>query len=155
MEALLKKMNFKNHSNVVILNMPEEGLEEWKTDFPNAAFEVDANTKSIDFAIAFCLSAEDVVKYAAKIIPLLSEDAPLWFCYAKGSSKKYKSAINRDNGWSSLGSYNIEPVRQIAIDEDWSALRFRPVQFIKNMARNDQMTLSEAGREKASKGKKQ
>lgn len=154
MEALLKKMNFKNHQNVVILNMPTEGFKDWKTDFPNATFELGTNTKNIEFAIAFCLSVEDVIKYAAEIIPLLSEDAPLWFCYVKGTSKKYKSGINRDNGWSSLGPYNIEPVRQIAIDDDWSALRFRPVQYIKTMSRNDKMLLSNAGREKTSKGKK-
>ena len=155
MEALLKKMNFKDHQNVVVLNLPNEGFEVWEKEFPNASFQLDPGLKGIDFAIVFCLTVEDVSKHAGVIIPLLREDAPLWFCYAKGTSKKYKSTINRDNGWSSLGQYNVEPVRQIAIDEDWSALRFRPVQYIKAMSRNDKMVLSEAGRQKTSKGIKQ
>ena len=30
-----------------------------------------------------------------------------------------------------MRKYNFEPVRQVAIDEDWSALRFRNVAHIK------------------------
>jgi hypothetical protein len=32
-----------------------------------------------------------------------------------------------------LGEYNLEPVRQVAIDKDWSALRFRRVDKIKTL----------------------
>lgn len=55
--------------------------------------------------------------------------------YPKGTSKKYKSEINRDNGWEILAKSGFESVRQIAIDEDWSAMRFRKVEFIKIMKR--------------------
>ena len=60
-------------------------------------------------------------------------------CYGspdpKGSSKKYRSQIDRDHGWDVLGSEGFEPVRMVAIDEDWSALRFRRKSFIKVMIR--------------------
>ena len=46
----------------------------------------------------------------------------IWFAYPKGASTKYKSEINRDKGWLSLGNQGFEPVSQVAIDEDWSAL---------------------------------
>src|SRR5262249_2763485 len=62
-------------------------------------------------------------------------DAIVWLAYPKGTSKKYKSQINRDNGWNALGREGFEPVRMVAIDQDWSALRFRRVEFIKNMRR--------------------
>ena len=42
-----------------------------------------------------------------------------------------------------------EPVRQVAIDEDWSALRFRKVEFIKTMNRKPEGAISSAGRKKA------
>lgn len=41
------------------------------------------------------------------------------------TSKNYKCDFNRDSEWISLGKYNLEPVRQVAIDDDFSALRFR------------------------------
>jgi hypothetical protein len=40
-------------------------------------------------------------------------------------------------------------VRQVAIDEDWSALRFRKAEFIKAMKRNPDGAISALGREKA------
>lgn len=53
----------------------------------------------------------------------------MWFAY-----------LNRDTGWQTLGDLGFEPVRQIAIDEDWSALRFRRVEFIKAMKRSFAMS---------------
>jgi hypothetical protein len=34
-------------------------------------------------------------------------DAVVWFAYPKRSSKKYKSGINRDNGWQILGGCDL------------------------------------------------
>ena len=38
---------------------------------------------------------------------------------------------NCDSGWPVLGAAGFEPVRMVAIDADWSALRFRRVEHIK------------------------
>jgi len=73
-------------------------------------------------------------------LPKLTKDALLWFCYPKGSSKKYKCDFNRDNGWQALGELGFEPVRMVAIDEDWSALRFKPAEAIKTMTRSFAIT---------------
>lgn len=54
---------------------------------------------------------------------------------SKASSKRYRCEFNRDTGWASVGATGFEPVRQVAIDEDWSALRFRRVEFIKSLTR--------------------
>ena len=51
--------------------------------------------------------------------------------YPKGSSKRLTCDFNRDTGWSPLRAVGFGPVRQVAIDEDWSALRFRRAEFIK------------------------
>jgi len=67
----------------------------------------------------------------------------VWFAYPKGSSKKYTSQINRDNGWAVLGKAGFEPVRMVAIDEDWSAVRFRRVEFIKTMTRPAEARLTQ------------
>jgi hypothetical protein len=64
----------------------------------------------------------------------------------KGTSKKYKSQIDRDHGWNMLGHEGFEPVRMVAIDEDWSAKRFRRAGFIKNMTRPKEYRLTERGR---------
>ena len=75
----------------------------------------------------------------------------VWFAYPKGSSKKYKCEFNRDTGWSAVGKQGFEPVRMVASDEDWSALRFRRVEFIKKMTSDPKRRLSVAGKRRAAK----
>ena len=66
----------------------------------------------------------------------------MWLAYPKGSSKRYTCVFTRDTGWASMGEAGFEPVRMIAIDEDWSALRFRRAEFIKTMTRAAEHRLS-------------
>jgi hypothetical protein len=44
----------------------------------------------------------------------------------------------------------FECVRQIAIDEDWSALRFWKAEYIKSMKRDPQKAMSVEGKKKSS-----
>ena len=78
-------------------------------------------------------------------------DAVVWLAYPKGSSKRYTSTINRDTGWDSLGAAGFEGVRMVAIDEDWSALRFRRAEFIKSMKRDPKHAMSAVGKSKTAR----
>jgi hypothetical protein len=51
----------------------------------------------------------------------LTEPNAVWVAYPKGN----RTDINRDTLWPILGEYGMRPATQIAIDEVWSALRFR------------------------------
>ena len=53
----------------------------------------------------------------------LAGPGTLWVAYPKGN----RSDINRDTLWPILGEYGMRPVGQVAIDDVWSALRFRPL----------------------------
>ena len=56
----------------------------------------------------------------------------VWFAYPKGTSKRYTCDFNRDTGWQVIRDAGFDSVRQVAIDEDWSAMRFRRVEYIKS-----------------------
>jgi hypothetical protein len=45
-----------------------------------------------------------------------------WVAYPKGN----KADINRDTLWPIVTEYGLRPNGQVALDEVWSALRFRP-----------------------------
>lgn len=151
MSTLLKKLNFKDQKSILVLNAPV-AYPETMIDF-DSYLEVKNELRSepVEFALTFCARLEEIEKFAPAIDKDLVEDGLLWFAYPKGSSKKYKCEFNRDNGWGALGKLGYEPVRQIAIDEDWSALRFRKVKNIKTMTRNAGMVLSEEGKERLKK----
>ncbi len=46
-----------------------------------------------------------------------------WVLYPKAN----RADVNRDTLWPILGEYGMRPISQVAIDEVWSALRFRPL----------------------------
>ena len=72
--------------------------------------------------------------YAPMILHNLMADGILWFCYPKKTSKKYKSDIDRDHGWEPLNDSGLHGIRLVAIDNDWSALRFRNKKYIKSIS---------------------
>jgi hypothetical protein len=75
----------------------------------------------VTFSLAFVTTPEQVDALAPAIGRRTEGDAIVWFAYPKGTSKRYKSQIDRDHGWNMLGREGFEPVRMVAIDEDWSA----------------------------------
>lgn len=146
MDALFKKLNFKDQKALVILNLPQnlQHHAESMKQFATVNQDVE-NDYEIQFALIFASTQQNLDEAIHAIAPKLIGDSIFWVAYPKGSSKNYKCEFNRDTGWQVMGSYGMEGVRQVAIDEDWSALRFRKVQFIKNFTRNDKMILSKEG----------
>ena len=132
MDPILKKMTWKEGMNIQIWNCPpelEELINSWKSD------GLIDSSKNPDFMLAFLQTEAEVKKYFFEMQSLAPEDQQIWLAYPKGTSKRYKAQINRDSGWKYLGEFDYESVRQIAINEDWSALRFRKTKYVKVMTR--------------------
>lgn len=147
MTPLFKKLNFKNQPQVLILNAPESFVPEMESmaEHTKVATDADAVT-GCAFIMGFVTKQKEVDSLAPLLAQKLEGDGVLWFCYPKGSSKKYTCDFNRDTGWHALAEANFEGVRMVAIDEDWSALRFRRVAHIKTMKRS--FARSEEGKQK-------
>lgn len=148
MTSLFKKLNLASQSVIHVLNAPESFESEL------AALDGVAVKRSVTgrshFAMAFVVTKAELDAASAKLAKACEGDAVLWIVYPKGTSKKYKCEFNRDSSWGTLGAAGFEPVRMVAVDEDWSALRFRRVEHIKRMARNPARAVSKAGKHKAS-----
>lgn len=149
MTPLFKKLNYKETYNCLVINGPASFKEEVKA-MENGfhIHEHPEEMESIDFALVFVTTLAEIESSFNQIQDKLQNDFVLWFCYPKSTSKKYKCEFNRDNGWEFLGKSGMEPVRQVAIDEDWSALRFRKTEFIKTMKRG--FAISEEGKKRIS-----
>ena len=106
-------------------------------------------SEPVNFALAFVTTLAEVQRAGEQLTAQAVEDALLWMVYPKASSRKYRCEFNRDSGWACLGQAGYEPVRQVAIDEDWSALRFRQVAHIKTMKRHPDGAITAMGRKKA------
>lgn len=136
--TLREKLNAKNYSKVYVENVPTEVLEMIKGEGIEILDDISSNPLS--FVVSAGYEKEDFEKSLKNWIGKISDDPLVWLCYPKKSSKKYKSELSRETMWDILGSYNMEPVRQIAIDEDWSAIRYRLVNKIKSLTRTNAAT---------------
>ena len=99
------------------------------------------HTKKAQFVMVFVTTQQEIDSQIKHIAALLDEDAILWICYPKKSSKKYTCDFNRDTGWKVVGDFDLEILRQVAVDEDWSALRFRKSAYIKTITRRESYAL--------------
>ena len=146
---LFKKLNFKNHEQILVLDSPTEFEPELHTIKNFTVLETDIETiGEIEFVLAFVKDLDAINVLTPKINEKLKGDGLVWFAYPKKTSKKYTSEISRDSGWEILGKYGFEGVRQVAIDTDWSALRFRKVEFIKTMKRKTNFAMTKEGKQK-------
>jgi hypothetical protein len=143
MPTVFPKMNLKDQKQIVVLNSPDSFENELAALKGIEVIRDLKKVKEVTFSLAFVTTQEQINALAPAIARKAEGDAILWFAYPKGSSKKYKSQINRDSGWNVLGQENFEPVRMVAIDEDWSAIRFRRASFIKTMTRASEHRLTE------------
>lgn len=152
MTPLFKKLNFKQQKEILILNRPTEFEGEMDAMKNFTTIMKDINSMSeIEFVLAFVKTKAEVDTITPLIDKKIKGDGVVWISYPKGTSKKYKAEINRDNGWEIFGKYGFEAVRQVAIDEDWSALRFRKVEFIKTMKRRSDSAMTKEGQVKTKK----
>jgi hypothetical protein len=76
--------------------------------------------------LLFVNSLAEVDKFTPRAGKLVKPKGMLWIAYAKGASK-VKTDVNRDRLWAAVQPIGWQPVRQIALDEVWSALRFKPI----------------------------
>lgn len=147
MNAIFKKLNLKSQDPIYVLNSPDSFKKEIEEIDGEPAVKTSlSGAKTISFFLGFVTKQKEVDELTKKVAPLMEGDGIFWFAYPKGTSKKYKCEFNRDNGWAELGKQGFEGVRMVAIDEDWSALRFRKVEHIKSMTRS--FAMSDEGKKK-------
>ena len=131
MATTFERLNLKSQQSILVLNAPVSfepelvGLKDIKIHRG-----LDSVSES-PFSLAFVTRKSEVDALAPQIAKRAKGDAIVWFAYPKGTSKKYKCDFNRDTGWDAMSKQGFETVRAVAIDEDWSALRFRRHEFVK------------------------
>ena len=149
--TVFAKLNLKDHKQIVVLGSPGSFESELAALGGVEIIRDLKKAKEVTFSLAFVTTQEQVNALAPAIARKAEGDAIVWFAYPKGSSKKYKSQIDRDNGWNMLDHEGFGPLRMVAIDEDWSAIRFRRTEFIKNMTRATEHRLTERGKARPAK----
>ena len=80
---------------------------------------------TFDFVQVFAKDLPELERLATLAAGAVKDDGLFWVSYPKKSSK-VESELSRDVVWKAVAKTGLRPVTQIAINDVWSALRFRP-----------------------------
>jgi hypothetical protein len=115
--TLSGKLQIKPGHTVVVLSPPDDvelGLEH-----------ESASTHEADALLVFVRSTADLeTDEVAHVLEAARQDKLAWVAYPKG--QQLGTDLDRDSLAALLSARGVRPVRQIALDDTWSALRFRP-----------------------------
>ena len=133
MKNLLVKLNYKGQKRIALINAEENFTFSFSNELKDVMIDKEIDPRyPYSFIILFVKSISEVELITPIALHNLMADGILWFCYPKNSSKKYNTDLDRDHGWKALNDSGLHGVRMVSIDEDWSAMRFRNVKFIKS-----------------------
>ena len=130
MADVFKKLNLKDQSEIVVLHAPESFEAELGSLQSAVVHRKLKPQHALQFGLAFVTQEKVLDEVSAAMTKQANGDALIWIAYPKKSSKKYQCEFNRDSEWRVLSEAGYETVRMVAIDEDWSALRFRKSEFV-------------------------
>jgi hypothetical protein len=117
--SVTSKLQLKPGQSVAILSQPKEVDLALPGEVP-----VVADPDGADAVIVFATNRAELDRRRRPLITAAKRDALTWLAYPKAG--KLGADINRDSLYQLLLGDGIQPVRQISVDDTWSALRFRP-----------------------------
>ena len=112
---ITKKLNLKQGMKVRVAGKP--------ANVDLSGVSITSSAKS-DGVIVFVKTLTEVDSKCTPVIDAAREDRIAWIAYPKAG--QLGTDLNRDILWKHLLKKDIQGVRQIAIDDVWSAMRFRP-----------------------------
>ncbi len=127
--TLAEKLLLKPGTRVFLQNAPSPAPISIPADSTLVPKPEDA-----DVILIFVASQAELARFAPDMLAGYQDGAVLWLVYPKKSSG-IKTDLSRDIGWLPLESAGFLPVTLVALDETWSALRFRRRSEIKILTR--------------------
>ncbi|WP_146241093.1 YdeI/OmpD-associated family protein [Paenibacillus sambharensis] len=130
----MRKLRLEPGMKALIMNPPEDAyIRELGLAEEACRFDEGASGK-YDFVMLFAGSVAELNEYAPSAVTAAKHDGLLWICYPKGSSG-IKTDLNRDKGWEAVTSRGLAGIAQVAVDDTWTASRFRPSSAVASRTR--------------------
>ncbi len=121
--SLARKLGIKSGFQILLINQPIHYFKLF-ADFPEDVTIIESPTKeTLDFIHIFCTTQ---VKFESKIPnlkALLKKNGMLWVSWPKGSSK-IPTDLKRDFIREYILAIGLVDVKDAAIDQNWSGLKF-------------------------------
>jgi hypothetical protein len=113
------KLQLKPGQSVAVVGDLRDAALELGSEHPSAD-----DPAAADALIAFAANSDELDGLREPVLAGARRDALTWVAYPKAG--QLGTDLNRDSLAERLREEGVRPVRQVALDEVWSALRFRP-----------------------------
>jgi hypothetical protein len=113
---LAGKLQLKPGQPAALVDQPEDVALDLGGDHPLA--------NDADAVIVFCRGRDELERLSDTFVGPAKRDALTWVAYPKAG--KLGTDLNRDVLAQLVKARGVQPVRQVALDDTWSALRLRP-----------------------------
>jgi hypothetical protein len=128
-QSLLEKLQLKDEKNLLLQGLPLSVEKQFvKFSFSKNVTPL-LKSKKIDFALIFAFSQKQLKEILKDVIPALHAESKFWVAYPKATSK-IASDLSRDASWDFISAHGYETVRMIAVDNLWSAIRFKKAEAV-------------------------
>jgi hypothetical protein len=129
MNPISKKLRLKPGMRALVVAAPSAYLKSL-APLPEGVVISEAMGGTHEFVQFFATRRSDIEKSAKKLLKSAVPGALVWITYPKKTSG-VESDLSREEVWAAMEGTGWRPVSQIAIDEVWSALRFRPIEDVR------------------------
>jgi len=130
MTSIVKKLGLKAGMRALVLGAPSGYLDSL-APLPDGVAVSESLGSAHEFVQFFATKKSEITKSAKKLLQSAAPGALVWITYPKKTSR-VDSDLSREEVWAAMEGTGWRPVSQIAIDDVWSALRFRPIQDVKS-----------------------
>ena len=130
MNPVVKKLGLKPATRALVLSAPPGYLKSL-TPLPQGIALSETIAGAYEFIQFFATKKSEIEQSARKLLQSAAPGALVWITYPKKTSG-VDSDLGREAVWTAMEGTGWRPVSQIAIDEVWSALRFRPLETLRN-----------------------
>ena len=129
MTSIVRKLGLKPGMRALVLGAPSGYMKSF-APLPERVV-VSENVKGTHgFVQMFATKKTEIEKSKKKLLESADPGALVWITYPKKTSG-VESDLSREAVWAAMEGTGWRPVSQIAIDDVWSALRFRPMEDVK------------------------
>jgi hypothetical protein len=123
-KSVAEKLLMREGYAVLLVNAPN-GYKATLGKLPKGAKIVTESSQPVDLIQIFAATKAGMSELFVKVKPLLKEEGLLWATYPKAG--QMDTDLKREVVWECGQAVGMRPVSQIAVDEVWSALRFKPI----------------------------
>ncbi len=121
-KPILQKLLLKPGYRAAVLNAPESYYPVLDS-FPKDVELVEVFVGKFDFIHYFATKKAELEREVPDLKEAMKPTTLLWISYPKG--KAIPTDLNRDSLAKALAEFGLQPVAMVAIDDVWSAMRFK------------------------------